>query len=551
MGVLEKTSAGEDIRCLYPHVLREARVVDVLLEAEMPFCYVSGAGIRALEKPGIQAFEDAGVYVPYNLGVHPDWAGKWMPSADAQQVLERTARVAGWMAAAAKMPAIKKVLKRSMQGSGVNSPYCVFTPMDFFVRYPSPGRFEDLLWKVKRRAEWILNAYAVQNPSWMAIARALMITSVVGKAAVLAVAFTLSNGESFRSYRQARQWLVANRTAAMVQLGESLYYMAKPVLEHFGAKVYAVRDVDAYGRYIIGKRHVVQITGVDKMQVMDSSDPKCALMGAAEQFFEGIETRNELEALSPSPMVQEVLEVRKAVDAILHDGWGLAPSVVRMERVIVACVWGQISGDKNAFEQKAMVAVQFALYRNVAGFSYQCGYAAQLLESVRDDRFPVADNSDGVEVRRAAEPSLIAEGCEVFRIRKGTTDFRLMWLVRAENGRTFHANGFKSAYSAILEAQYAWGIQGLLAVSRDEATAFLDGSLTGACPLIDRQDGALKHTGNCTEGTESWLLNRGWHKRPFIPGPWLIPFLGDIRVQRVVLSAMKLRQVTGSRTKAA
>ena len=206
-------------------------------------------------------------YIPYNFATpdHSPWGG-WnfynsrrakirMEKGHAEVAIDGYLRTAGFLRATARsrLPALKKVLEKT-QGNGANSPYTYFSVFSLATKLRSPGRAERLLWKVKKRAEAILFSYDGDvSPSWRSIAEALLITQQIGKAAVIAVAGTVS-GKSFPMYRKAREWLVdyhrccvkdssdgvnvrREEKPCVTKLGISVYRIAMPELTRRGHQV--------------------------------------------------------------------------------------------------------------------------------------------------------------------------------------------------------------------------------------------------------------------------------------------------------------------------
>ncbi len=90
------------------------------------------------------------------------------------------------------------------------------------------------------------------------------------------------------------------------------------------------------------------------------------------------------------------------------------------------------------------------------------------------------------------------------------------------------------------EAIAAWRAQdtaAAVAFAVRDLTAFLRGAETGVCPLVYRADSYS--AGNCRPGTDFWVRRAGYANRKFIPGIWLIDYLQDDRVKRVVLGMQR------------
>lgn len=151
----------------------------------------------------------------------------------------------------------------------------------------------------------------------------------------------------------------------------------------------------------------------------------------------------------------------------------------------------------------------------------------------------VADNSDGVQSRREEHPRLVKLGVAVYRIgtprltRRGNTvgvDWK--WLVRSSQGRTFHGE-WGDEREALRNALLSWERQDELSAKDADLVSFLNGG-RGFCPLFFRGDS--RDAGNCSTGTESWLRERGWAERKFVPSVWLVKHLDYSLVRNVVMA---------------
>ena len=231
------------------------------------------AGAKALAKAWWPEMSEWGFGpIPGNFATpdHSPWGG-WnfynsrrnsirMERKHAEAAINGYLRTAGFLRAAAdsKLPALKKALEKT-QGNGANSPYTYFSVFQLVDKLRSPGRAERLLWKVKRRAEAIFSAFEGNNaPSWKSIAEALLVTQQIGKAAVMAVAGTLS-GQSFSMYRDARQWLVDYHLCKVKDDSDGVISKREqePRLEKFGVAVYRIA-ID--GKYQIEMQWLVRTT---------------------------------------------------------------------------------------------------------------------------------------------------------------------------------------------------------------------------------------------------------------------------------------------------
>lgn len=195
-----------------------------------------------------QAAEDSGFdNLPWNLGnmvnanVAPGSYPRFASRAGAEEVVKKVQRFCGWLKAAADLPALRRVVKKTQSPHGMWSMRTVVHLWDFAERHPSPGKVERKLWKVRERAEAILSAFEGQKPSWASIAQALLVTQQVGKAAVMAVAGTLS-GDSFSMYRDARQWLVDYHLCKVEDTSDGVEALreAEPRLTKAGIDVFRI-----------------------------------------------------------------------------------------------------------------------------------------------------------------------------------------------------------------------------------------------------------------------------------------------------------------------
>lgn len=234
--------------------------------------YVSAKGLGDMVWAGINAFEEKhGGCIPTNMvfsnmserlmvGSSPivrRGAGTKVTQTGADRLLREYGRIRGWLTAAAGLPALAKVIKKTQSKRGVNSPYTKLYLPELWSKYPSPGHLERKLWKVRRRAEAILSAYEGEyNPSWNHIAHAILKTRQVGKAAIIVVAETLSSGEDcdhFRNYAAARSFLTSIRTAAFPVADNSDGVEAcrevEPVFSRLGISVYRIRVAEEHGRF--------------------------------------------------------------------------------------------------------------------------------------------------------------------------------------------------------------------------------------------------------------------------------------------------------------
>jgi hypothetical protein len=150
----------------------------------------------------------------------------------------------------------------------------------------------------------------------------------------------------------------------------------------------------------------------------------------------------------------------------------------------------------------------------------------------------VFDTTDGVEMWTDPETKIRRHGITatlgfVPDVR-GRVETR--YLVRG-SGRTFHTRySWGGAKGAIQEAIRAWKEQRRLEKKEADLVGFLRGD-GGFVPIFRMDDSTS--AGNCWQGTESWVRGQGWGARKWIPGHWLIPYLGESRVRNV---AVRLRE---------
>ncbi len=240
--------------------------------------FVSIAGLGALVESAIADFEEkVGESVfPYNFvwsgrsGIlqigpayyhNPGWEtyrGRYCSPEGAEEIVSWYKRFAGWIRTAAELPALRKVLVRGMSPNGVNSPYTEVYPDWMFKRFPSPHKLEKLLWATRERAEGILKRWGNgYHPSWVDIYHFLEKTERVGKAAIIAVAKTLTSRKYFRFYRDARDFLTQLAIARREWVkdtsdGVEILRSPEPVYTKLGISVYRALYQTRYGKYYFG-----------------------------------------------------------------------------------------------------------------------------------------------------------------------------------------------------------------------------------------------------------------------------------------------------------
>ncbi len=256
---------------------------------------------------------------------------------------------------------------------------------------------------------------------------------------------------------------------------------------------------------------------------------------------------------SPGALERKLWAVKERASAILSAyGGDIKPSWVNIARAL---------GHESRIGKAAVIAVAF-----------QLGFAAERKAVYREARnwlaqhrsaaYPMVDMTDGVVLRLEATPTLTKLGVEVFRGLATTETIgrrqtvapcrKVVFFVR-KGERSYHVETrwwCGTPEAAIREAIRAWRQQDAMrieeakrAVTMRERHAllasFLDGSELGFSPLISRHDSYA--AGNCSMGTEQWVMEHGWRAKAFLPGPCLIAYLEDERVRRVVNAARMRR----------
>jgi hypothetical protein len=209
------------------------------------------------------------VVLPWNLNKVDQWPGIYEideeepvhPREQVCELVHRCCQMAGWLRAAATLPGVCRLLKKTQSIRGMGSPYTTLDLWDFVNRNPSPGRTERQLWKVKRRAQAILAPWEGEHhPSWNSIGHALNATRSVGKAAVIVAARTLHSDtyEDYEwnggwGYEEAREFLTSIRSARFPIADNSDGVLsrreAQPTLAKLGYAVFRIRVADQYGRF--------------------------------------------------------------------------------------------------------------------------------------------------------------------------------------------------------------------------------------------------------------------------------------------------------------
>jgi hypothetical protein len=156
-------------------------------------------GLEALVAAAISFFQSAtGVNLPWNLPTHGPWVGypkyRRHLTDEVERMVESAARFAGWLRAAAKLPAVVWLVAKATSNTGMNSPYTVIDLWSFSALWPSPGRLNRTIVKVRERANQILEPYGLKVSG-----RAVAVTlarkggqRAIGKAAREAAASTIN-----------------------------------------------------------------------------------------------------------------------------------------------------------------------------------------------------------------------------------------------------------------------------------------------------------------------------------------------------------------------
>lgn len=506
--------------------------------------FVSVEGIAALvrEATNIFEFKVSGSSLPWNLDGRTStgylWeldsrVGRWLPREEADALIERTARFAGWLKAAAELPHLRRMIRATQSGRGVGSARTTIDLWGVVKKFPAPDSLNGQLRHVQWRADMIIRAYRDDlRVSWQSVMKALMQTTRVGRAAVIAVATSLGLRTEYNdervTYRQARQWLIEHRlartTGETVEVGDGgIAHLVTGEPEYrAGWKVETALRVDRYGR-----RELVDLARCGEVvRCMDLGRAFQSLSNYYVQFNSWGQLGREFRGL---------VDIVQQEAGRLIAGWRHAP------RVTTEKAFNAFLGNWHVVEAAHKAALA-ALGLQAHERGLELPKLQECLRALSDEANPVADNSDGVQAHLHPEPVhtdgdlTVTRGVSVAHDGRRST----VWLVR-ENGRTYHARPWMGAdnpaFEAAAQARAAWLRQDEAQTEEADLAGFLRGE-SGFWPLIVRRDSAS--AGNCKPGTEAWLRERGWADRSWIPGVWLIPHLGDSRVRRVV-AALKLR----------
>lgn len=181
----------------------------------------------------------------------------FLPKEEATRLIEHAARLGGWLRVTPEHRALCAVARQMTRLSRNGRLHGAAKYEEWAMKMAhaglSPHRANAWLNKVHWRAVEILSAYAeAPRTTWLMVARAMMVTTKTGKAAVVAAALTLRGGTaSFKSYKEARDWLsILHRCKNVAETAEGLVrYNPVAVREEAGAAVYtAVRPISQRGR---------------------------------------------------------------------------------------------------------------------------------------------------------------------------------------------------------------------------------------------------------------------------------------------------------------
>lgn len=247
---------------------------------------------------------------------------------------------------------------------------------------------------------------------------------------------------------------------------------------------------------------------------------------------------------SPGNFERRLWKVKKSAEKILSAYEGQKPSWLDCYRgllgngnqgkaalIAVALTLGwEDSWGTRVNEHPSEGSPPTSAYKKARGWLIQSRKAGKIL-----------DTSDGVEMWLSLEPVLVKGGVAVYsgfthsqdKYRQGCREG--MFLVRFGD-RTYHSLR-SEAKCALTEAVRAWREQDRLAEMHADLYRFLKGE-KGFSPIFYRQDSY--RAGNCEAGTEAFVSGGTWSGRKFIPGIYLLPYLADERVRRVVSKKMEL-----------
>jgi hypothetical protein len=225
-----------------------------------------------------KATSESTLKLPWNISnlvngnVAPNSYPRFVSREGAKQVAEKVNRFCGWIKAIEeegrgrkKYPAIRKVIGKTQSPRGMHSQRTSLNLWDFALGNPSPGWTERMLWKIKIRAEEILSSYkGAPKPSWESVAIGLMGSKRTGKAAVIAVANTMSCGTFLGHqmdydvlpwntpvYKRAREWLTELHKCRVEDATDGVEALRQetPSLRRAGVSVYTIAIPARYAGY--------------------------------------------------------------------------------------------------------------------------------------------------------------------------------------------------------------------------------------------------------------------------------------------------------------
>lgn len=207
-------------------------------------------GLIALSDKGLKVFTDAhpGV-VPHNLyKAGPAGQGYYTYNLECtlekqEELVSAHARFGGWMAKAAEVPLVVRAIKESVSSRETGSRRTYVDLWSIAAKYNSPHTLKRRILAVRSRALAILAAYDGRGVSLRSIMVAVAVTRQTGKAALIA-AYRSLTGKSARSYREAREGLIAMRgyNTRDERDGVTVYRTEAPALVKFGISVYSTLD---------------------------------------------------------------------------------------------------------------------------------------------------------------------------------------------------------------------------------------------------------------------------------------------------------------------
>jgi hypothetical protein len=179
-------------------------------EAGLKRQYVSAEGLAQLAEAGLDIFVAKTGFTgfPHNLvrtamsgavGVVGRF-GRVLSVKEADQQILSHGRFGGWIRAAATLRGCRKIIEKTQSSRGINSGRTTVDLWTLVQNNPSPGGFEEKVWKVRRRANQVLKPYGI-SVSWASIGQVLQGgCRNIGKAARRAVEKTVQNYLSYYTY---------------------------------------------------------------------------------------------------------------------------------------------------------------------------------------------------------------------------------------------------------------------------------------------------------------------------------------------------------------